>query len=130
VQQDGALSRLPDGSIVMVFAHKDNGYGQRAIFSYDEGLTWSTNVFEIHKGGLYAQSVVVANGKIITATAVYPGDAGDPDRHTTEPILHSLIWEPPSRKVVSTGGFMRPLIPPQMYTEDGDNLLLQDCTLT
>ena len=36
-QQDGSLLELADGTIVMPFAHKDKGYGQRALFSYDNG---------------------------------------------------------------------------------------------
>jgi hypothetical protein len=34
-QQDGALVMLKDGTIAMPFAHKDKGYGQLAIFSYE-----------------------------------------------------------------------------------------------
>ena len=30
--------KLHDGTIVMPFAHKDKGYGQRALFSYDNGV--------------------------------------------------------------------------------------------
>lgn len=37
-QQDGSLLKLHDGTIVMPFAHKDKGYGQRALFSYDNGV--------------------------------------------------------------------------------------------
>lgn len=38
-----------------------------------EQSTWSTNVYEIHKGGLYADSVLLTSGTIVTPTAVYPG---------------------------------------------------------
>jgi hypothetical protein len=38
-QQDGSLLKLDDGTIVMPFAHKDKGYGQRALFSYDNGVS-------------------------------------------------------------------------------------------
>jgi hypothetical protein len=114
----------------MPYAHKDKGYGQRALFSYDNGSTWSTNVYEVHKGGLYADSVVLRSGMIVTPTAVYPGDA-DPDHNATGPLatLHAIRWWPPSREEVSRGGFQPPLIPPTMYNASGDNLVAGGCTI-
>ena len=47
-------------------------------------VRWSTNIYEVHKGGLYADSVVLKSGMIVTPTAVYPGDA-DPDQNATGP---------------------------------------------
>ena len=105
------------------------GYGQLAMFSYDNGSSWSTNWYEIHKGGLYAQSVVLKSGEIVTATAVYPGDAGDPGHNTSKTTLHALRWRTPPRAEVEKGGFMQPLIPPAMFDANGSNLIVGGCTI-
>jgi hypothetical protein len=115
----------------MVFAHKAYGYGQAAIFSYgavyarfivlhalilgcivDNGSTSSTNVYELHKGGLYAQSITTTDGTVVTCTANYKGDASDPLRRMSMlEELHALQWRPPPRENVSAGGLMAPLGP-------------------
>ena len=112
-------------------------------------LTGSTNWYEVHKGGLYAQSVVLKSGEIVTATAVCkctysplcllpgasrrgctdPGDAGDPMHNTSRTTLHALRWRPPPRAEVEKGGFMQPLIPPAMFDANGSNLIVGGCTI-
>ena len=51
--------RVDAETIAIVFSHKDisNGtkYGQRAIFSYDSGKTYSNVILELHHGGMYVQ---------------------------------------------------------------------------
>ena len=89
--------RLADGTILMPFSHKDKGQGQRFMISYDEGKTWSRTVYELHVGGMYASSVVLDDGTIVTAYAERNGP------------FTVLRWRAPSRKAVEKGGFFEPL---------------------
>ena len=103
LQQTGCLVRLSDGTLVLPFGHKTTvggrRFGQRFLVSYDEGKTWSRTVFELHHGGLYANSVVVNDDTIVTVhDNRAAGDRG----------LNVLRWTVPSREQVSKGGFFRP----------------------
>ena len=96
-EQTGCLVRLSDGTVILVFGHKTDGYGQRFMLSYDRGETWSRNVYNLAKGGLYASSVVLKDDTIVT---VY---------HNLKKLtFHCLRWRAPSRKEVAKGGFWRP----------------------
>ena len=97
LQQTACLVRLADGTILMPFSHKDKGQGQRFMISYDEGKTWSRTVYELHVGGMYASSVVLDDGTIVTAYAERNGP------------FTVLRWRVPSRKAVEKGGFFEPL---------------------
>ena len=50
-------------------------------------------------------SVVLKSGMIVTATAVYPGDAGDPNKTSDSPTLHALRWNAPPKSEVAKGTF-------------------------
>ena len=58
-QQTASIVRVDAETIAIVFSHKDisNGtkYGQRAIFSYDSGKTYSNVILELHHGGMHVQ---------------------------------------------------------------------------
>ena len=60
-QQTASVVRVDAETIAIVFSHKDisNGtaYGQRAIFSYDRGKTYSNVILELHHGGMCVQHV-------------------------------------------------------------------------
>ena len=60
-QQTASIVRVDAETIAIVFSHKDisNGtaYGQRAIFSYDRGKTYSNVILELHHGGMCVQHV-------------------------------------------------------------------------
>ncbi len=107
LQQTACLVRLNDGTIIMPFGHKTQDvqgrmFGQRFMVSYDEGQTWSRNVYELHKGGLYANSVALPDDTIVTVH----------DNRKTEQGQGFCIlrWRPPTREVVSKGGFFEPTI--------------------
>ena len=95
LQQTGCLVGLSDGTVVMPFSHKDKGQGQRFLVSYDEGKTWSRTVYELHVGGMYASSVVLADDTIVTVYA----EGGK---------LGVLRWRVPPRHTVAKGGFFEP----------------------
>ena len=53
LQQSACLVGLRDRTIVMPFSHKDAGFGQRTLLSYDgHGAWWSNSIYELHTGGL------------------------------------------------------------------------------
>ena len=60
-QQTASIVRLDTATIAIVFSHKDiaNGtkYGQRVIFSYDGGMTYSNAMVELHHGGMCVSSL-------------------------------------------------------------------------
>jgi len=85
----------------MPVSHKDAGQGQRLMISYDDGATWSRTVYELHKGGMYASSVVLADDTIVTAHARGRNMGG---RGT----LDVLRWNVPPKKEVEKGGFFTP----------------------
>jgi hypothetical protein len=97
-EQTGCLVELADGTVLMVFGHK-NDYGQRFMVSYDEGETWSKTIYDLHTGGMYASSAVLADGTVVTTIDNRP-DGGL--------ILTSLRWTPPSFEEVAAGGFWTP----------------------
>ncbi|MAE66740.1 MAG: hypothetical protein CMJ18_20930 [Phycisphaeraceae bacterium] len=103
LQQTGCLIRLSDGMVILAFGHKTEvdgkRFGQRVMVSLDEGETWSRTVYELHHGGLYANSVVLPDDTIVT---VHDG------RNTDHVKLSVLRWKPPSREEVSKGGFFAP----------------------
>ena len=102
LQQTACLVGLPDGTLVMPFGYKTEyegtRFGQRFMLSYDEGRTWSRTVYQLHKGGLYASSVALDDGSILTVH----DDRGDTHRLTI------LRWHVPPREVVERGGFFEP----------------------
>ena len=98
LQQTACLARLSDGTVVLPFGHKDEGFGQRFLMSFDEGRTWSRTVYQLRKGGLYANSVVLNDDTIITVHDNRKAGGG----------LSVLRWRTPSRETVSKGGFFKP----------------------
>jgi len=108
LQQTGNLIRLEDGTIVLPFGHKngpgvgkeDGVTGQRAIVSYDRGVTWSRLVLDLHVGGLYASSAVARDGAIVT---MWSG-SGDSDGG----VMEAMRWRLPPRSVVAPFGFFTP----------------------
>lgn len=100
IQQTGCLVRLSDGTIVLPFGHKDRGHGQRFILSYNEGHTWSKVVFELNKFGMYASTVVLTDGTLVTAL-----DSSGQDNSSA---LHVLRWKAPPREEVEKHGFFTP----------------------
>jgi len=101
LQQTACLVRLSDGTVVIPFSHKDAGQGQRFMVSYDDGATWSRTVYELHKGGMYASSVVLSDDTIVTVHATGRNMGG---RGT----LDVLRWKVPPKKEVEKGGFFTP----------------------
>lgn len=100
-EQTGCLVRLPDDAVILVFGHKTDGTGQRFMLSYDEGETWSRNVYALNANGLYASSVVLDDGTIVTvAHKVIKGVAR----------FYAMRWRPPTFDQVATGGFWRPRV--------------------
>ncbi len=103
LQQTGCLVRLSDGTIVLPFGHKTTAggkrFGQRFLVSYDEGRSWSRTVYELHHGGLYANSVALDDDTIVTV---------HDNRDAGERGLNVLRWKPPPRAEVSRGGFFKP----------------------
>lgn len=100
-EQTGCLVQLFDGTVILVFGHKTDGTGQRFVLSYDQGETWSRNVYSLSKNGLYAGSVVLEDGTIVTVT-----------HRIKEQVARfcALRWRPPLRQEVSRGGFWRPRV--------------------
>ena len=85
-QQTASLVRTADGLLLCIFSHKDgwprnasdyDGWttksGQRFIASADSGSTWTQTVWELHRGGQYASSVVLPNRTIVTAFSTPKG---------------------------------------------------------
>ena len=98
LQQTGCLIQLSDGTVLLPFSHKDEGYGQRFLVSYDEGQTWSKTIYELNKGGMYASSAVLADDAIVTVFQDRKRDSK----------LGVLRWKAPRREEVSKGGFFVP----------------------
>ena len=96
-EQTGCLVQLSDGTVILVFGHKTDGLGQRFMLSYDDGITWSRKVFQLHRTGQYASSVVLDDDTIVTV--IHKGKARE---------LHALSWQAPTRNEVAKGGFWRP----------------------
>lgn len=97
-QQTACLVRMADGTILLPFSHKDQGQGQRFLVSYDEGKTWSKTIYDLNKNGMYASSVVMKDGTIVTAYQDRKRDSR----------LSVLRWKAPSKEEVSKGGFFEP----------------------
>jgi len=91
-----------DGTLVMPFGYKGvyegRKFGQRFMLSYDQGRTWSRTVYQLHTGGLYASSVVLDDGTILTVH----DDRADTQR------LTALRWRVPPRAEVEKAGFFEP----------------------
>jgi len=100
-EQTGCLVRLSDGTVILVFGHKTDRRGQRFMLSYDEGETWSRTVYNLGIGGLYASSVVLSDGTIVTVSD-RSADGGS--------YFQAIRWTPPSRDEVSKKGFWRPRV--------------------
>ena len=103
MQQTGCLVQISDGTIVLPFSHKTTArgvrFGQRFLVSYDEGKSWSRSVYELHHGGLYANSVALDDDTIVTV---------HDNREAGKRNLNVLRWKLPSRSEVSRGGFFQP----------------------
>lgn len=95
--------------LLLAFGHKDGGEGQRYILSYDEGASWSNTVFDLHVGGLYASSVALADGTVVTAFAC-PADSQSACKERAG-RLSVLRWRLPPRGLVEAGGFFAPTAP-------------------
>lgn len=98
-EQTGCLVQLSDGAVVLVFGHKTDGLGQRFMLSYDQGATWSRRIYQLHWGGQYASSVVLADDTIVTVI-----------RHAETRQLQALRWRAPLRKQVQEAGFWTPRV--------------------
>ena len=100
-QQTASIVRVDAETIAIIFSHKDiaNGtaYGQRAIFSYDSGNTYSNVILELHHGGMYAASAVLSDGVIVTSFG------------NTDGQLESLRWRPPPKEAVQAYGSFAPI---------------------
>eukprot|EP01052_Picozoa_sp_SAG31_P047796 SAG31_NODE_9723_length_1237_cov_1.077329_2_plen_292_part_00 len=109
-QQSGSFTETRDGSLLLVFGHKDAGEGQKFIVSYDNGLSWSNYVYDLHRGGLYASSVATLDGDAIITAYSCTGDSQSlcPERAGK---LTTLRWAPPAFSDVSRGGFFFPVEP-------------------
>jgi len=101
VQQTGCLAGLTNGTVIMPFGHKDEGHGQRFIVSYDEGEAWSKAFYELHKGGMYASSVVLDDQTIVTAYAEESHSGG-------KNKLDVLRWKVPPKSEVEKHGVFTP----------------------
>ena len=82
-------------TLVLTFGHKDKGQGQRFLVSYDDGRSWSRTVYELHVGGLYANTVALNDDTLVT---VYYRNSR----------LEVLRWRAPDQRTVAKGGFFRP----------------------
>lgn len=109
-QQSGSFVQMADGSIVFAFGHKDAGEGQKFIVSYDNGVSWSNSVRDLHRGGLYASSVAVGeDNEIVTAySCTTDSQSMCPERGG---MLTTLRWKPPAYAEVARGGFFFPVAP-------------------
>lgn len=101
LQQTACLVRLGDGAVLMPFGHKDETQGQRFMISLDDGRTWAKVVYELNRSGMYASSVVLGDGTIVTVYAVEWHSEG-------RNRLAALRWTPPSREQVRQHGFFTP----------------------
>ena len=103
IQQTGCLVRLDDGTILLPYSRKDGTHGQRFIVSYDEGRTWSNAIYELNDFGLFASTVVLDDGTLVTVHET---------RRKVAPhnwvMLHALRWKAPARGDVEKHGFFEP----------------------
>ena len=117
LQQPASLVRSADGVLLCIFSHGDGWprnasgadgwtakHGQRFVASLDEGATWTNTVFELHRGGTDASSVVLPNGTVVTAYAMRRRPDGPA-------ALETLHWAPPSRAELGVGGVFAPPAP-------------------
>ena len=98
-EQTGCLLRMRDGMIVLPFGYKTDSGGQRFVVSCDQGETWSRTVFQLHTGGQYASSVVLADDTIVTVI-----------HDSASKSLQALRWRAPPRSLVEQGGFWSPRV--------------------
>ncbi|WP_291986585.1 sialidase family protein [Luteitalea sp.] len=86
-----SLLRLPDGRLCAVYGFRAAPFGMHAVFSGDEGATWSTprplreDAADWDLG--YPRSVVRADGRVVSA--YYFNDASGPERY-----IAATIWTP------------------------------------
>ena len=107
-EQTGCLTKLSDGTVLLVFGSKNNQLGQRAMISYDQGETWSKTIYDIHTGGMYASSVTLKDDTIVTIIDNRGiSEKGLPVLNLT---LGALRWKVPPREQVAQGGFWRPRV--------------------
>ena len=115
-QQTGCIVRLSDGTLVVPFGSKPH-QDQRAIFSYDDGVTWSRNIYQIAQEGMYASSVVLPDDTIVTVYA----NAETAESKKTMDLqrgrktcgkfgleINGTRWKAPTKDEVSAGGFFTP----------------------
>ena len=77
------LLRLSNGILISTWGVRSKPYGIKAIFSLDEGRTWSTPEWIYDNGGIsgdlgYPASVELADGSILTVFYAHP-EPGAPD---------------------------------------------------
>ena len=75
--------------------------GQRFIVSYDQGQSWSNAIFELHKGGMYANTVAMVDDTLVTIFSREPHTGGNN-------CLETLRWKAPPKNVASQKGFFEP----------------------
>jgi hypothetical protein len=83
------LAEMADGTIVLNFMQKNNPNGARAMISRDQGKSWDTTQYMISwwkASGLFPSSVVLKDGRVLTASGGYSGDTG--------PVVEVKMWRP------------------------------------
>ena len=100
LQQTACLVRLADGTLVLPFGFKTENFGQRFLMSFDDGHTWTRRIHELDQGGLFASSVGLEDGTIVTAH--------DNRRSPQGSSFTALRWQPPTRSQVEEDGFFEP----------------------
>lgn len=119
-QQSGSILRLSDGTLILTFGR----YGQRFMLSYDSGVTWSRDVYELYRCGQYARSIILDDDSVVTVhdsreTWNFRGqtlrcydDSVVPDGEDVTSWgsgrLGILRWNVPSRSRVELNGFFTP----------------------
>lgn len=87
-----AMIRLKDGRLCLTYGYRAEPWEMRAVFSSDEGKTW-TEPYTIRTGGGgrdlgYPRTTQLADGKIVTV--YYWCDSDDEERY-----IGASIWEAP-----------------------------------
>ena len=119
-QQSGSILRLSDGTLILTFGR----YGQRFMLSYDSGVTWSRDVYELYRCGQYARSIVLDDDTVITVhdsreTWNFRGQTlrcydnsvvphGEDVTSWGSGRLGILRWNVPNRSRVELNGFFTP----------------------
>ncbi len=85
------LMKHSSGALISVYGYREPPFGIRAMISYDDGETWSTDHVIYDNGGIsldlgYPSSVELPDGKILTVYYAHPESARKPA------VLMQTIW--------------------------------------